>query len=88
LADIRIAGDSLEIDWLTIPGDAAAAGATIRSLALRTKTGALVVAAVRDGDVRPNPGPEYEIAAGDTLALLGDLNQRASARSLLNKIPA
>lgn len=83
LADIRRAGDSLEIDWLTVPSDAAAVGSTIRRLALRTRSGALVVAAVRDGEIHANPGPEYEIAAGDMLALLGDLRQRAEASSLL-----
>jgi CPA2 family monovalent cation:H+ antiporter-2 len=88
LADIRRAGRSLEIDWLTVPGNSGAAGSTIRSLALRTRTGALVVAAVRNGEVSANPGPEYEIAAGDMLAVLGDLNQRSSARSLLDEIPA
>ena len=88
LSAIRRAGDALEIDWLTVPGDAAAAGLTIRDLALRTRTGALVVAAVRRGEVRANPGPEYEIAAGDMLAVLGDLNQRTAARSLLDEIPA
>ncbi|MDA1235257.1 MAG: portal protein, partial [Acidobacteria bacterium] len=86
LADIRQAGHSLEIDWLTVPDDAAVAGSTIRVLALRTQTGALVVAAVHDGEVRANPGPEYEIAAGDMLALLGDLDQRAAARKLLEAI--
>lgn len=85
LTDIRRAGDALEIDWLTVPDGGRVVGSTIRSLALRTVTGALVVAAVRDGEVRANPGPEYEIAAGDMLAILGDLNQRAAARSLLDE---
>ena len=85
LADLRRAGDSLEIDWLTVPDDAAVAGSTIRSLALRTRTGALVVAAVHQGEVHANPGPEYEIAGGDMLALLGDLSQRAAARKILEE---
>lgn len=88
LANIRRAGDALEIDWLTVPSGGSVTGSTIRALALRTRTGALVVAAVRDGEVRPNPGPEYEIASGDMLAILGDLNQRAAARSLLGEMPA
>ena len=85
LADIRRAGEALEIDWADVPDDSAADGATIRSLAIRTRTGALVVAAIRGGEVKANPGPEYTIASGDMLAFLGTLEQREAARALVEE---
>ena len=85
LADIRRAGEALEIDWADVPGDSAADGVTIRSLAIRTRTGALVVAAIRGGAVKANPGPEYTIASGDMLAFLGTLEQREAARALVEE---
>ena len=43
------------------------------------------MAAVHQGEVHANPGPEYEIAGGDMLALLGDLSQRTAARKILEE---
>lgn len=88
LADMRRAGEAMEIDWATVPENSPAVGRTIRSLAIRTNTGALVVAALRDRQVTANPGPEYAIAAGDMLAFLGTLDQRTAARELLQTHPA
>jgi CPA2 family monovalent cation:H+ antiporter-2 len=83
LAGLRRANEELEIDWVSVPESSGAVGATIGSLGIRRRTGASVVAAVRAGEVRANPGPDYELTTGDMLALLGTPEQRQKARSLI-----
>jgi K+/H+ antiporter YhaU regulatory subunit KhtT len=83
LADVRRTDDTLEIDWVAVPEDAVD-GATIGELAIRRRSGGSIVAAVRDGSTWPNPGPDYAIAPGDLLAILGTPEQRAAARALVN----
>ncbi len=55
--------------------NSAAIGKTIGELKLRKRTGATVIAVVRDGQTQINPGAEFELAAGDTLVLLGSPEQ-------------
>ena len=83
LAGLRRANEELEIDWVTVPESSEAVGATIGSLGIRRRTGASVVAAVRPGEVRANPGPDYELTPGDILALLGTPEQRQKACALI-----
>ncbi|HWA86386.1 MAG TPA: cation:proton antiporter [Opitutus sp.] len=72
-ADLRI---------VTVAEDSAAAGQLIRELALRTKTGASIVAIERAGQRQINPGPDEELRVGDRLLLLGHADQLASARPI------
>lgn len=83
LADIRLADQSIEIDWIHVEASSVTAGATIRSIALRTRTGALIVAAIRAGEVSANPSPEFVIASDDLLGVLGTLEQRTAAKQLI-----
>jgi CPA2 family monovalent cation:H+ antiporter-2 len=83
LADLRRSGETLEIDWVAVPENAPGAGATIGDLAIRRRSGGSIVAAMRDGATWPNPGPDYRIASGDLLAVLGTPEQRAAARALV-----
>jgi uncharacterized protein with PhoU and TrkA domain len=48
-----------------------AAGRTLRELDLRHRTGATVIAVVRDGTPVPNPDVELRLEEGDTLVLVG-----------------
>ena len=61
----------LTIEWLTVAADSDAAGRTIGSLEIRSTTGVTVVAALRDGEALPVPGPEFAIRRGDTLVVMG-----------------
>ncbi len=88
LADMRRAEDTLEIAWATVPEGSPAVAASIGALAVRKRTGGSIVAALRGGQTQPNPGPEYVIAAGDMLAILGTPEQRAAARTLLEGVHA
>lgn len=61
----------LSIEWLRIPGGTRAAGRTIGELGIRSSTGVTVVAAMREGEALPVPGPEFRIEAGDVLVVMG-----------------
>ena len=52
------------------------------TLDLRRKTGATVIAAVREGRVLHNPDPAFHFAPGDTVVLAGDDEALAQARPL------
>ena len=69
---------------LTIPAGSPAIGETIRSLDIRAKTGASVVAVERAGERFRNPGPTWMFEAGDEAVVIGDPPQLAALRELLN----
>lgn len=74
---------------LVIPGDHGRRRHLIRELAVRTGTGATIVAIERAG-AEPvlNPGPDEELAPGDTVLLLGTEPQLEAAKALLAGNPA
>lgn len=59
-------------DICSILEDSPAAGKSLGALDLRGQSGATVIAVVRDGKSFVNVGPEFVLAAGDILVLLGD----------------
>ena len=61
---------------VTVSGDSALAGNSLRSAHLRDRTGALVLAIRRpDGSFLTNPSPEAPITAGDVLISVGTEQQ-------------
>lgn len=72
----------LVVDWLPIP--AGAAPRTIGELELRRRTGASVVAIVRDDHPIPAPGPDAELRDGDTVVLVGTAEGISVAAALLS----
>jgi CPA2 family monovalent cation:H+ antiporter-2 len=52
--------------------DSPAVGRRLDELHLRSRTGILVIAVVRDGKHHLNPEPDYVFQAGDVLVLVGD----------------
>jgi CPA2 family monovalent cation:H+ antiporter-2 len=77
-----LAGASTET--LVVGANSAARGKTISELKLRSKTGATVIAVVREGLMEINPGPELTIMGDDVLVLLGSPPQIDQALELLN----
>jgi K+/H+ antiporter YhaU regulatory subunit KhtT len=65
------------------PGSAAV-GRTLRELELRARSGATVIAAVREGKASPNPDPELRLETGDTLVLVGSHAEMEAAFALLD----
>ncbi len=60
-----------------------AAGQTIRAVDLRARTGVTIVAVTRAGQPTPNPSPDFRLAAGDVLVLVGTHRQLDEARRAL-----
>jgi CPA2 family monovalent cation:H+ antiporter-2 len=72
-----------EIIPITVVDGAPCQGKLIRELALRTETGASIVAIERAGANLVNPGPDEELLAGDQVLLLGKRAQLDAARRYL-----
>ena len=68
---------------LAVVDGAPCQGRLIRELALRTETGASIVAIERAGANIVNPGPDEELLAGDQVLLLGKRAQLEAARRYL-----
>jgi K+/H+ antiporter YhaU regulatory subunit KhtT len=73
----------IETDWIELPEYSPLTGKTIGELEVRARTGASIVAIVREETVIANPGPEVTIAPGDTVGVLGTPDQRAALRDLV-----
>jgi monovalent cation:H+ antiporter-2, CPA2 family len=78
--------DEAKLEMVPITAVSPASGKLIRELALRTRTGASAVAIERAGDATNviNPGPDEEVAAGDSLLLLGNREQLDAALAMLS----
>ena len=80
---------------LSVPGDfyvrlpidatSTAVGETIKSLDIRARTGASVVAVVRGADNFRNPGPTWCFEAGDVVVAIGEPPHIQALRNLLVK---
>lgn len=84
--EIRGIGEALgsaSTETLFVEPDSPVVGRTIGDLRLRSRTGATVIAVVRDGRTEINPGPEQELQAEDVLVLLGSPEQVEAATSEL-----
>jgi len=68
LLDVLAAGTT---DLYRLEAASPAVGRTLREGDLRQRTGATVIAVVRDGTPLPNPDGELRLQAGDTLVLVG-----------------
>ncbi|NBQ44185.1 MAG: hypothetical protein EBU23_17415 [Mycobacteriaceae bacterium] len=76
---------------LSVPGSSPVVGKLIRELALRSSSGASIVAIERQGESLINPGPDEELRADDRLLLLGaqeQLNRAGKYLEQLGLVPA
>ena len=83
LDDLVQAARGLEIGWLTVSEDSAAAGRPLVESALRARTGVSVVAIGRGASIIASPGPDEQLAAGDRLAVIGSPDQVNAAEQML-----
>lgn len=63
--------EGLSIEWLTIEPGSSTAGRTIAEGEFRTRTGASLVAIVRNDDTIPAPGPDARLESGDVAVAVG-----------------
>lgn len=79
--------EGLAIDWIEVPDDQGkAAGRSIAELAMRSATGASIIAVLRGGPppvTIPAPEPSEVLAAGDTVVVAGTPDGIERARILL-----
>jgi voltage-gated potassium channel len=69
-------GPELRFEEIEVVASCAHAGRTIRELAIRDSTGAIVVAVRKaDGALLPSPGPDTALAVGDVLIGVGSPEQ-------------
>jgi CPA2 family monovalent cation:H+ antiporter-2 len=72
-----------QMETVLIGPESPATGRLIRELALRSQTGASIVAIEREGRQTINPGPDEELHAGERVLLIGTVEQLNAARRLL-----
>jgi TrkA domain protein len=75
--------EGLAIDWIAIGPESPMSGATIADGAFRTRTGASIVAVIRNDTTIPAPGPEHEFKAGDVAVAVGTPEGLAQLRDLI-----
>jgi CPA2 family monovalent cation:H+ antiporter-2 len=80
---LQDAARNLDITWVRVDEDGLAAGRTLAEVDLRARTGASVVALYRDGSLVPSPTPDFKLAPGDRLGLIGDPAHVHAAETLL-----
>ena len=71
-------------DIFSIVENSPAVGKSLAAIDLRSRSGATVIAVVRAGKSYQNVGPDFQLAAGDLLVLLGDHKALDDAGQILN----
>jgi monovalent cation:H+ antiporter-2, CPA2 family len=83
LRDLVDAVRNLEVTWVTVEDASPLSGRTLAQANLRARTGSIVVAIHRDGNLTPSPPADTPLVAGDRLALIGAPEQVGAAEKLL-----
>jgi CPA2 family monovalent cation:H+ antiporter-2 len=71
-------------DIISVLEDSPLVGQSLRQIDLRKRTGATVIAAVRDGKPATNVGPDFVLRASDLLVVLGDHKALDDATQLVS----
>jgi CPA2 family monovalent cation:H+ antiporter-2 len=72
----------LEISWVEIGPGSPIIGASIKRLAIRTKTGASVVGVMHGKEFHSNPKAEYCFTEGDLIAVVGNKQERLAFKKM------
>ncbi len=83
IGDLRHEVEGLSIEWVTMSPSGGLTGHAIGDGAIRTKTGASVVAVIRDGISFPGPGPAFVFEPGDVALVTGSVDGVQAAARLL-----
>ncbi len=84
LAAVQQEIEGLAIEWVELPEGSPVVGTTIRGGAFRTRTGASIVAVIRDHRSVPAPPPEFGLEAEDVVVAVGTHEGLAALRLLLS----
>jgi TrkA domain protein len=77
--------DGVEAVRIPIPAESPYCGRPLGDTRARTRTGASIVAVVRDGQVIPSPAPDFEFRHGDAVVAVGDDAAVTALRDILIK---
>jgi CPA2 family monovalent cation:H+ antiporter-2 len=83
LHELLDAAGSIEVQWFRIPEASLLAGQTLSNVNLRARTGASVVAILREGELMANPKSMTIFEAGDRVGLIGDNEEIRKVEQLL-----
>jgi len=83
LHDLIHASRNIEVVWLTLTPGNPLVGQTLAAGNLRARTGASVVAILRDQQVMANPKSITVFQANDRIGLIGDMEELEAAEKLL-----
>lgn len=87
LHELIDAADSIEIHWFRIPAESPLVGQALENVNLRARTGASVVALLREGALIANPKSRTIFEAGDRIGLIGDNEEIKRVEALLTAKP-
>ena len=85
LDDLLHATRDIEVTWLMLPAYNPLIGQSLLEANLRARTGASIVAILRDGQLTANPKSQTVFEAGDRIGLIGDSTQIETAKQLLSE---
>lgn len=71
LTDLQRSVDEVITEQLPIPRTSNYAGRPLGQTQVRTRTGASIVAVLRDGSTHASPGPDFVLQAGDLVVTVG-----------------
>ncbi len=83
LGTLRQPIEGVALDWVEVAPGADLADRSIGDGELRSRTGCSVVAAIRDGETTPAPGPEFVLRSGDVLVAVGTAPGLEQLRTLI-----
>jgi K+:H+ antiporter len=73
----------MAVERLRLPPDSPLPGQTLAATGLRKRTGALVLSVTRGLEDIPTPGPQFRLAVGDVLVVVGQPQQLRAAAALV-----
>jgi len=71
LASLQRQAFGLVVEQIPVPASSPFAGRTLGDTQTRTRTGASIVAIIRNGMASPSPGPDFGLRAGDLVVVVG-----------------
>ncbi len=75
--------DDIEVTWINLPEGNPFIGQTLAQANLRVRSGASVIAMIRNGALIPNPKSSTIFEAGDRLGFIGEIEQINQVETLL-----
>ena len=75
--------EGLAIEWITVPANSLAITTSIGGARYRSKTGASIVAVIRDHQSIPAPGADFRMAVDDVIVAVGTVEGVAALRQII-----